>query len=378
MTMIGGVKPMTIRDINYANHDKGKVLRKRTRDFREVYKIKEVLYRGSLSVIRRCYRREGRKNYAMKIVRKKRRSSKNMKKLVANMEKQVSILTQMNHVNICRLFDTYITPNYIHMVMEFCSGKELFETIHDNVEFSEEIAAQIIYQIADGIKHLHEHDIVHRDIKPENILCQEGQAGRLSLKDGEFTIKIVSFGFAKNYREDNGCRTVCGTPEYVAPEILNKDIKYYEKVDLWSLGVLMFILLVGYFPFDYDNGKESKKALYAKIRRGEVEYGRAWDGVSDSGKKLVQQLLQISPSKRATASSVLQDEWIHNHNKQALNDSALRVFQKQIKFRRGIHKLLSAIRFRDFLMEMSKERQQEELTPQQGAENVDDEPDTYE
>jgi len=347
-------------DINYDEHEPGKVWRKRTRDFREVYKIKEILHRGHFSVIRRCYRREDRKNYAMKIVRRKRRKKKKNAEyndVVANMIRQSGTLSKMNHRNICRNFDTYITPNYIHMVMELCNGKDLFEAIHDDATFSEEDAAKIIYQIADGIKHMHSHDIVHRDIKPENVLCQiRPPDNQVVLKDDkqqkpEVIPKIVSFGFSANFKEKGGCSSLIGTDEYVAPEVLNESTKYNEKVDMWSLGVLMYILLVGYFPFDYDHNTQSKKVLYTKIREGEVIYSHGWEEVSDGAKRLIKKLLRVSPSKRASAEEVMEDEWITNSKNTPLHNSTLKAFQKQIKFRRAISKLISAIKFKNILLE---------------------------
>jgi len=359
-----GSAAMANVDINYDEHAPGKVLRKRTRDFREVYKIKEILHRGHFSVIRRCYRRQDRKNYAMKIVRRKRRKKKKdaeYNDVVANMMKQCSTLTKMKHQNICRNFDTYITPNYIHMVMELCNGKDLFEAIHDDSTFSEEDAAKIIYQIADGIKHMHGHGIVHRDIKPENILCQiRPPDNQVVLKDDkkqkpEVIPKIVSFGFSANYRDKGGCNTVIGTDEYVAPEVLNVSTKYGEKVDMWSLGVLMYILLVGYFPFDYDHNTQSKKVLHTKIREGEVHYEHGWEEISKGAKDLIKKLLKVSPSRRASAEAVMEDEWIKNNNSTPLANSTLRAFQKQVKFRRGITKLISALKFMHILQSMVDE-----------------------
>lgn len=265
---------------------------------------------------------------------------------------QIPILQSLHHENICRLYDTYFTPNYIHMIMEYCDGCELFDIVHEDENFSESDAADIVGQIANAIDYMHGKKIVHRDIKPGNIIYVH--------KNGNKTLKLVSFGFAKNY-EENRCRTFLGTAEYIAPEIIqcttDPNQTYTEKVDMWAFGILLYVLLVGYFPFDGGDDDTKNKELFKRIRLGRVEFSEEdWSEISPEAKELVKKLLNITPSSRPSALQVLQHPWMNNKNTQPLKCSKLRVFHKRNKFERGVEKILSLLRFKDILLELVKEQ----------------------
>jgi len=181
--------------------------------------------------------------------------------------------------------------------MELVSGKELFDKIVERGQYSEKDAANIVKQIVEAVKYLHENDIVHRDLKPENLL---------SAGEGENEIvKVADFGFAKNFGEEK-LITSCGSPGYVAPEVLTEDT-YTNAVDMWSVGVIIYILLSGYPPF-YD---ESPPKIFKKITEAKYDFNDpAWEHVSDLAKDLIRKLLVRDPDERLTAAQCLNHAWL--------------------------------------------------------------------
>ena len=184
----------------------------------------------------------------------------------------------------------------MYLVMEYCPGGELFDIIADKGEkegvFNESEAAQIMKKLFQAINHCHANNISHRDIKPENIMIGE---------DGE--VKLIDFGLSKKSKKSS-MDTVVGTPYYVAPEVLSGT--YSNECDLWSLGVLLYILLSGYLPFGGDNAQE----VFKKILKGQPNYEKKeWKKVSDEGISLVKQLLEVDPKKRLNAANALKHLW---------------------------------------------------------------------
>eukprot|EP00494_Astrolonche_serrata_P030367 UN30634 len=166
-------------------------------------------------------------------------------------------------------------------------------------------AAIMIRQLSSGVHHMHQHKIVHRDLKPENILF-----GKTYGKE-EPVLKIIDFALSRVYDEECPFTTICGSPEHTAPEMLTR-YGYGAPVDWWGVGVIMYMLLSGIPPFyDMDNHIPS---LYRKIKEAHVEFPRnmGWKTISDDAKDLIKKLLYISPSKRATWTTVAEHRWIDN------------------------------------------------------------------
>ena len=157
------------------------------------------------------------------------------------LQRELEILKEVDHPNIIKLYEIYEDQEYLHMVMEYCSGGELFDKVIQKVHFSEKEAASIMYKLFNAINHLHSVHISHRDLKPENCLFDSHS------EDAE--IKIIDFGLSTKFGEDeeSSMHTLVGTPYFVAPEVLLKN--YGPQCDIWSLGVIMFTLLVGHPPF---------------------------------------------------------------------------------------------------------------------------------
>jgi len=181
--------------------------------------------------------------------------------------------------------------------MELVTGKELFDKIVEKGQYSEKEASNIVRQIVSAVAYLHEHGIAHRDLKPENLLTSG---------DGDSeVIKIADFGFSKNFGEDK-LKTSCGSPGYVAPEVLTNE-DYDNSVDMWSVGVIIYILLCGYPPFYADNAP----ALFKKIMEVKYDFDDpSWEHVSEDAKELIRHLLVKEPAKRYTAKQCAENPWV--------------------------------------------------------------------
>lgn len=174
---------------------------------------------------------------AIKTIQKKRLLDK-----IEVLKDEINILSSLDHPNIVKYYETYESPNYLYLVMEYCHGGELFKKLTENGEdFTEQKAARIMKSLFLAVNHLHSKGIAHRDLKPENVMYGSDER-----------VKIIDFGLSKLTVQNNGglngnLKTLVGTPYYVAPEVLEGD--YSKECDCWSLGVIMYIILSGYLPF---------------------------------------------------------------------------------------------------------------------------------
>eukprot|EP00494_Astrolonche_serrata_P029121 UN29388 len=206
------------------------------------YKVKEKLGRGAFATVRRCIRKKDQREFALKVVRKKGMEPYNLKAL----KSETQIMHTLNHPNIVKLYELYDTPNHLHMIIDLLAGGELFDRIVEQGTFSEYKSARIVNQIAESLHYLHDRNIVHRDLKPENLLYMYAANDETVPVEKRDTIKLVDFGLAKQQKES--LKTPCGSPAYVAPEVLKRQ-PYSKEVDWWSLGVILYILLCGFPPF---------------------------------------------------------------------------------------------------------------------------------
>lgn len=215
---------------------------------------------------------------------------------------EASLLKEINCESCVRLFEHYESKLCLYLVLECMQGGELFDHIVKKEFLSEVEAANIIKQLAGALSYLHDHGIVHRDIKPENILFESHRKNaRVKLTDFGLAVKITEPGTRE-------LTTPCGTPGYVAPEIFQPDA-YGVEVDVWSLGVILFILLSGYPPF-YD---DDQSKMFRLICQGEYKFASPyWDTVSESSKNVIRKILITNPDKRTTARKLLEDPWVSN------------------------------------------------------------------
>jgi len=217
----------------------------------------------------------------------------------ARFELEINIAKQLDHPNVVRLYETFRDAQKIYLVMELCTGGELFDRIVDEAPsgFDELKAAKYIRQILAALCYLHAHSFAHRDVKPENFLLYD--------KKPEASLKIIDFGLACHFEAGKPMKTKAGTAYYVAPDVLKGE--YDEKCDIWSAGVISFILLCGYPPFAGDTDADILK----KVKVGSFEFkSPEWDSISAGSKNLVTQMLTADPALRPSAEVLLGSPWL--------------------------------------------------------------------
>lgn len=219
----------------------------------------------------------------------------------ARMKTELDIMAKLDHPNIIRLYEVFEDSQSVYIVMELCSGGELFDTIIKVGSFSEKQAAQIFQQMMSSLFYCHCQNVIHRDLKPENFIFQ--RPGHLD------ELKLIDFGLATFYEKGDMFKTKAGTPYYVAPQVLQGH--YDEGCDVWSAGVILYIFMCGYPPFFGDKDSEILK----KVSKGIFDFpSREWAKVSHHAKDLVTQCLTMEPRKRISAEKCLSHPWIIRTN----------------------------------------------------------------
>ncbi|XP_048384806.1 serine/threonine-protein kinase DCLK2 isoform X3 [Stegostoma tigrinum] len=258
------------------------------------YKVGKVIGDGNFAVVKECVERSSGKEYALKIIDKAKCSGK--EHLIEN---EVAVLRRVKHPNIIMLIEEVDTPTELYLVMELVKGGDLFDAITSSTKYTERDASAMVYNLVSALKYLHSLNIVHRDIKPENLLVCEYVDGTKSLKLGDFGLATVV---------DGPLYTVCGTPTYVAPEIIAES-GYGLKVDIWAAGVITYILLCGFPPFRSENNVQED--LFDQILVGRLEFPSPyWDSITGSAKELISRMLQVNIEARYTAEKVLTHPWV--------------------------------------------------------------------
>uniref|UniRef100_A0A8C6TXR6 non-specific serine/threonine protein kinase n=1 Tax=Neogobius melanostomus TaxID=47308 RepID=A0A8C6TXR6_9GOBI len=265
----------------------------------EKYKVGKVIGDGNFAVVKDCVERSTGKEFALKIINKAKCAGK--EHLI---ESEVAVLRKVKHPNIIMLIEEVDTPAELCLVMELVklalgTGGDLFDAITSSAKYTERDASVMVYNLAAALKYLHSLHIVHRDVKPENLLVFEYPDGTKSLKLGDFGLATVVEG---------PLYTVCGTPTYVAPEIISES-GYGLKVDIWAAGVITYILLCGFPPFRSEGNQQEE--LFEQILQGRLDFPSPyWDNITDSAKELIGQMLQVNAEVRYTALDVLSHPWV--------------------------------------------------------------------
>ncbi|KAM9075892.1 serine/threonine-protein kinase DCLK3 [Megaptera novaeangliae] len=268
-------------------------------DVRKQYEPGRVIGDGNFAVVKECRHRGTQQAYAMKIIDKSKLKGKE-----DMVDSEILIIQSLSHPNIVKLHQVYETDTEIYLIMEYVQGGDLFDAIIESVKFPERDAALMLMDLCKALVHMHDKSIVHRDLKPENLLVQRNE-------DKSTTLKLADFGLAKHVVRP--IFTVCGTPTYVAPEILSEK-GYGLEVDMWAAGVILYILLCGFPPFR--SPERDQDELFNIIQLGHFEFlAPYWDNISDAAKDLVSRLLVVDPKKRYTAHQVLQHPWIETAGK---------------------------------------------------------------
>lgn len=264
--------------------------------------------------------------YACKELEKKKMAD------LAGFKREINIMIKLDHPNIIKLYEIYETTDYIYLIMELCSGGELFDRIITLSEqghmFSEEEAAITFHQMMSAINYCHKNNIVHRDLKTENLLYLN--------KEPNSPIKIIDFGMSKVVKPSDIMFEKVGTAYYIAPEVL--DGMYDEKCDIWSAGVILYILLCGYPVF---NG-ETDEDIYREIKKGVVEFPEEdWGKISPDVKNLIKKMLS-DVSVRPSAEEVLNEPWVKNKAANALRGT-IRINGQNLKNYAASNKMRKAV-----------------------------------
>jgi len=272
----------------------------------EHYKIGKELGSGAFAVVRLATHNETEKQYAMKIVDKQKMSlvqtDRNVKDVLMT---EVEVLKKLNHPNILKLFQVFDTKSTLFMVLELVNGGDLYDSLKAAGRLAEDVAKPIFAQLLAAIHYMHKKNVSHRDLKPENVLVQKEP-------NGSIQVKLSDFGLSRATKTDQTLmQTMAGTLDYCAPEIIqhyHTGMGYGREVDMWSLGVILYIMLSGIAPFG--QGQQAKQLL-TDIIQGNFSFPeRRFSDVSDTAKDLINHLLVPDPKLRWTAEQALKHEWL--------------------------------------------------------------------
>mmetsp|Transcript_18707 Transcript_18707/g.16939 ORF Transcript_18707/g.16939 Transcript_18707/m.16939 type:complete len:407 (-) Transcript_18707:309-1529(-) len=264
------------------------------RKFNQSYTLSKELGTGAFSVVKLGTNIKSNQQAAVKIVSKKKLSPEDLASLMTEIE----ILDSLDHQHVIKLYETFDEGNDFYIVTELVEGGELFDRIVSKTHYTEKEARDLAKIFIETIAYIHGAGIVHRDLKPENLL--------LTSPDNDADIKICDFGFAKRIVDLLPDETACGTPGYVAPEILRGE-PYSAEVDIWSMGVICYVLLAGYPPF-YD---EDQRKLFKKIKDGRYYFhDEYWQHVSTEAMDFIRKMLCVNQKNRWTAAQLLEHPWI--------------------------------------------------------------------
>jgi len=302
-------------------------------DIKAMYAMEEQLGQGSFAVVKKAIRKSDNRVFAIKIVDKRKLNPEELSVI----HDEVMIMYKIDHRNCVRLYEIFETSKKLYMVLDYLQGGELFDHIVARGSYSEKEASVIVRDVASALQYLHGIGIVHRDLKPENLLYTD--------KTPDAIIKITDFGLAKFKADRAAMTTGCGTPGYVAPEVLRQQ-PYLAPVDMWSLGVITYILLCGFPPF-YD---DDTRQLYAKIKKGSFTFpAEYWGSISKEAKHLITGLLTVDPMRRLTPQQVLDHPWIRNNTSEdkTLSTDMMKRAQARKKLREATQLVLAANRLAD-------------------------------
>ena len=256
------------------------------------YILTKIIGKGSFSNVYKAFHIERKEYYAMKVV-----SLKNLaNKIIENIETEISIMINIKHDNIVRLYETIKTDKYICLIIDYCDGEDLNKYIKKNGRISEKQTKIFMTQIAAGLYYLHSLNLIHRDLKPHNILLS---------KNGN--IKIADFGFVKDYTENSMFDTLCGSPIYMAPEILQHK-KYDAKVDLWSIGIILYELLSAEPPFMASNHIQLLKTIETTKFKFPKNIIISTDCIN-----IIESLLVVDPKKRISFEKFFNHPFFDNY-----------------------------------------------------------------
>lgn len=298
-------------------------------DIAKVYNVDtHQLGAGAYGTVTKAIHRQTKAVRAVKAMRKSKKANE-----IQALQMEIQIMKSLDHPHICKLHEVFEDAKKHYLVMELCTGGELFDRIVEAGCFTEQDAARLMKQILASVQVMHSKSICHRDLKPENFLFSSGKKND-PVTNG--SLKLIDFGLSKLLPPGGFFSTKTGTPFYVAPQVLEG--KYDLACDLWSCGCILFVLMCGEPPF----GGESDEAILKRVRSGQYAFtSPEWASVTDDAKDLIQQLLKKDPRNRITSPKALQHRWVRETAPQAQNQLSnnlvknLRGFKAQGQFKQA-------------------------------------------
>jgi len=295
------------------------------RGIKKIYDFKETLGSGTFATVKLGVHKKTGEKFAIKVIDKS-----NIGDFEDSLKTEVDVMKSVNHPNIICMKEIFDSSDKLYIVLELVTGGELFDRIVSKGSYSEKEASELMKQVLDALSYLHAKGIVHRDLKPENLLYASPAP--------DAPIKLADFGLAKivsSGGQSSVMHTTCGTPGYVAPEVLKND-GYDKQVDAWSMGVILYILLCGFPPFHDDN----QALLFEQIKNGKYDFPDPWwSNISDQAKDLVKKMMTVDPKARYSIDDCLKHPWISGDAAsdapiQGLAES-MRKWNARRKFRQG-------------------------------------------
>lgn len=263
-------------------------------DIQQTYVFQKVLGHGQFGTVREATSLISQQQVAVKSISKEKAGTN-----LHLLRRELEIMRLLDHPNVIKYFETYEDEKYIHIVMELCTGGDLFDKLIALGSLSERHAAEILTSLLLAVSHLHSLGICHRDLKPENFLFETSVPDAL--------VKIIDFGLSLKHANGAEMNSLVGTPYFLAPEVLQG--KYGPKCDVWSLGVVLYVLLSGKLPFE----GTTRKDLFTAISSTKLDFSEPiWDGISHLAQNLLLQMLTKRPSDRISISEAIDHPWFQS------------------------------------------------------------------
>lgn len=296
-------KTSTIKHNKYDFNVKPKIS-KGQQSLQKAYYILSKLGKGSFGTVFKVVHKNTGQFRAMKVIKK---DTIQLQDDEREFLKEIEILKNTDHMSIIKIYEYYEDDINFYIITEFAAEGELLENIVKFPNFDESFVRRIMKQIMSAVTYLHKINITHRDLKPENILVS-------GIKENDMDIKVIDFGTSNYVQKNKNLKLKVGSPYYIAPEVLQGS--YNEKCDIWSCGVILYVLLVGYPPFNGDSTKD----LFEAIKKGNfIMEGFEWDVVSREAKDMVKKMLTKNFHSRPTAQQCIEHEWMQKDQDNNIN-----------------------------------------------------------
>lgn len=278
------------------------------------YELLELLGEGAFSKV---YLAESKSDKgglaAVKVINKEELCREENKMFL--IEKEIEIMSQLDHPNVVKLYEVYVNEEEVCLVMELAKGGEVFDRLLECGSLPELEAARLLHQVLDAVQYLHTRGIVHRDLKPENLLFYDNKSNS--------KVMVTDFGLSEYEEELSPESPVCGTATYLSPEVIKRTASTRAQ-DMWSLGVISYIILCGYPPFFRDKSDANETELLRQISKGKYKFhNNFWDDISIEAKDFVRQLMCVKPEQRMSVEEALNHPWIRSAMGHSFTDTFL-------------------------------------------------------